>query len=457
MPLKLPAVITEMDPKKRQYVYFAFAVGLIIVLYLFVNSLLSDSKPVEGDAPVASATKGKTKALTHPPGQQISDRENWIGGAARELDALKRQTQDASRRQDQYNKELLSRIEHLQNNQTRSTAVAPTEPPQAPTAAREPPPPPAPQAYPPRAGAYPPGAPNSPYRSTQPGSGEAPGVTPPVQVGMIRVTLRPAAESAGSGTPGVVPNSAGSDTRKEIPRVGTHLPVSFFKSTMLSGIDAPTGGTAQRNPLPVLMRIDDLAILPNRFRSDVKECFAVGEATGSMSAERAYIRVIRLSCVSFRGEIIEVDAIGVVHGPDGKVGVRGRLVEKQGAILGKALLAGIASGIGQGFAQQNSFYSVSPLGAVQTIDPSKALQTGLLNGVSKAMDQLAKFYIDSAAAIHPIIEVDAGTAVDIVITQKISFGSPLPASGPDGGAVPSRVLDRSALARQINSVSDQEE
>ena len=456
MALKLPAVITEMDPKKRQYVYLAFAVGLIALLYLFVNSLLSDSKP-QGDVPVASASKGNTKTLTHPPGQQITDRENWIGGAARELDALKRQTQDTNRRQDQYNKDLLARLEHLQTNLTRSAAQPPADLPQAPAATpREPPPLSAPQTYPPRPGAYPPGAPNGPYRPAQPGASESLGVTPPVQVGMIRVTLRPATESAGSAA-GAGANAAANDTRKEIPRVGTHLPVSFVKSTMLSGIDAPTGGTAQRNPLPVLLRIDDLAILPNRFRSDVKECFAVGEATGSMSAERAYIRVIRLSCVSFRGEIIEVDAIGVVHGPDGKVGVRGRLVEKQGAILGKALLAGIASGIGQGFAQQNSFYSVSPLGAVQTIDPNKALQTGLLNGVSKAMDQLAKFYIDSAAAIHPIIEVDAGTAVDIVITQKISFGSSLPASGPDGGAVPSRVLDRSALARQINSVNDQEE
>ena len=39
----------------------------------------------------------------------------------------------------------------------------------------------------------------------------------------------------------------------------------------------------------------------------------------------------------------------VLAGEDGKAGMRGRLVSKQGQLLANALLAGVASGIGQAF------------------------------------------------------------------------------------------------------------
>jgi conjugal transfer pilus assembly protein TraB len=41
---------------------------------------------------------------------------------------------------------------------------------------------------------------------------------------------------------------------------------SFFRAALLGGLDAPTGGQAQSNPHPVLMRVQDNAFLPNRYR-----------------------------------------------------------------------------------------------------------------------------------------------------------------------------------------------
>jgi conjugal transfer pilus assembly protein TraB len=275
---------------------------------------------------------------------------------------------------------------------------------------------------------------------------------------MLRVSLREDGESEGAKAgPRTVGATNAQDARKEVPRLGTTLPVSFVKATMLSGVDAPTGATAQKHPLPVLLRLDDLAVLPNEFRSDIKGCFAVGEATGSLSAERAYIRVIRLSCTTLRGEIVEVDVVGAVHGGDGKVGIRGRLIQKQGALLGKALLAGLAGGIAQGFAAQNVTYSVNPLGATYALDPSEILRTGAYNGVAQAMNELARFYTASAKEIYPIIEIDAGSPVDIVFTQKVNFVAALPASSSADGALPTRGVDRSSLARQLNALSQQED
>ena len=456
MALKLPRVLAEMDPKKRQYVYFGLAIAAALVIYLGINQMLVGSKPVDSDGPVATATKANTKILTHRPGQQISDRENWIGGAARDLETLKKDAVEKDRKQEAFNREILSRLEQFDKNKNR--LAVPTEPPPAPVAPPSPPAQPLlpPQAYPPRPGTYPPGAPNGPIRSAA--GPDSQGGTAPVSVGMVRVTLR----QEGDAEPGKAGQRTASatgaqDARKEIPRVGTTLPVSFVRATMLSGVDAPTGATAQKHPLPVLMRIDDLAVLPNGFRSDIKECFALGEAVGSLSAERAYIRAIRLSCISVRGEIIEVDFSGAVHGSDGKVGVRGRLITKQGALLGKALLAGLAGGIAQGFAAQNVTYSVSPLGSVATLDPTQILTSGAYNGVAQAMNELARFYTASAREIYPIIEVDAGASVDIVVTQKVNFAAALPASSGADSALPTRGVDRSALARQVNVITEQEE
>ncbi len=38
-------------------------------------------------------------------------------------------------------------------------------------------------------------------------------------------------------------------------------------------------------------------------------------------------------------------------------------------------------------------------------------------GASKALDRIAQFYIDMAEGIFPVIEVDAGRQVDIIVTK----------------------------------------
>ncbi len=40
-----------------------------------------------------------------------------------------------------------------------------------------------------------------------------------------------------------------------------------------------------------------------------------------------------------------------------------------------------------------------------------------MKGASKALDRIAQFYIDMAEGIFPVIEVDAGRQVDIIVTK----------------------------------------
>lgn len=203
----------------------------------------------------------------------------------------------------------------------------------------------------------------------------------------------------------------------------TYIPSgSFMRVVLLGGLDAPTGGQAQNNPWPVLLRVQDNAFLPNRYRAKVKECFLLGSGYGDISSERAYLRLESLSCVLNNGEVVDTAAKGYVVGEDGKAGMRGRLVSKQGQVLANALLAGVASGIGQAFQQSATTYSTNPLGSIGTVESDKALQAGAGAGVGKALDRLSQYYINLAEKMFPIIEVDAGRVVDVVLTKGITLG-----------------------------------
>ncbi|MEW6682678.1 MAG: TraB/VirB10 family protein [Nitrospirota bacterium] len=192
---------------------------------------------------------------------------------------------------------------------------------------------------------------------------------------------------------------------------------SFVQGILLSGLDAPAGVTASKEPHPVLIKLSDLAVLPNRARLDIKDCFIVGEGYGDLSSERAYVRTTTLSCVKANGQSLDTALKGFVAGEDGKVGLRGRVVSKQGQFLAKALVAGFAEGLSDVFRLSATTVSVSPLGSTQSLDPERALEAGALSGTGRALDRLAQHYINMAERLFPVIEIDAGRKAEVVVLQ----------------------------------------
>ncbi len=126
---------------------------------------------------------------------------------------------------------------------------------------------------------------------------------------------------------------------------------------------------------------------------------------------------------------LEVKIKGSIFDETGKVGVKGRLVTKQGQVLANALLAGVISGIGYGFQNQYTTFSTSPFGQVATTDPTHAFEAGMSAGVGRAMDRLAQYYISLAEKTFPVIEVDAGRSVDVVLTEGVAIDAPLASAG----------------------------
>ncbi|MEK9497187.1 TraB/VirB10 family protein [Photorhabdus sp. P32] len=195
---------------------------------------------------------------------------------------------------------------------------------------------------------------------------------------------------------------------------------SILTGVLINGMDAPTSQGARRDPFPSTMRIQAEAILPNRFRADVRECFLIVSGYGDLSSERAYLRGETFSCVREDGGVIEARLDSYAVGEDGKAGVRGRVVSKQGQIIAKSLMAGFLGGVSEAF-------DVNPVPVINTHPGSGAkyqsvfsgqmMQGAAVKGASKALDRIAQFYIDMAEGIFPVIEVDAGRKVDIIVTK----------------------------------------
>ncbi|RLI48861.1 MAG: hypothetical protein DRP09_21110 [Candidatus Thorarchaeota archaeon] len=188
---------------------------------------------------------------------------------------------------------------------------------------------------------------------------------------------------------------------------------------LLTGLDAPTGGKAQSNPHPVEVLITDYTILPNEFKSDLKGCFVLGEGYGDLSSERAYIRLTLLSCVKEDGEIIQKEIDAYLSGEDGKAGLKGRVVSKQGALLARTLVAGFLEGAAQAMQQQGMIISISPLGQTQTISPSEVGKVAAYSGAGKAAEKLADFYMKLVNETFPVVEINAGRKVDVVFLKEV--------------------------------------
>lgn len=199
---------------------------------------------------------------------------------------------------------------------------------------------------------------------------------------------------------------------------------SIVTGVIVAGMDAPTGQTARRDPFPALLRIKHDAILPNRFKQDVRECFVTASGYGDLSSERAYLRSEMISCVREDGGVIEKQLKAFATGEDGKAGVRGRLVSRQGQLIGRSMMAGFMQGVA-------GMFNVNPVPTVNTTDSdtqqyqrvltSDALQGAAVKGTGQALERIAQFYIDMASDMYPVIEVDAGRRVDFIVQKGVSL------------------------------------
>ena len=398
---------------KRKQVIMAVGIAATLIGLLVFGLWVSD--PNKDQPSVLERQREKAREVTKDfrTKNVVSDKENWMAKSEEQLAEQRQQIRDMSSSMRTIQQRLAALGLDIGTRAPSSSGEPGARPPEP--VADGPAPldlltPPAPGTVTPPIPAAPAPPLPAPFQSRD--AGPVSPLSPPGQAGAIQVVdIQP---KTGSGD-------------KEKPKnVTDYLPAGSFASVrLLSGVDAPTGGEGVSNPIPVLLRVMTDGTLPNFFSSNVSSCHIVAAAHGSISSERAHILLTKLSCVLLNGDIIETDLNGYVAGEDGKAGLRGRLVSKQGTLIARSLLSGLASGFGRTLQQQSQQLATSPLGAVTTVNPNQVLQAGAGAGISNALEKVADYYLQRANELYPIIEVAANRAGEAILIDGTPLTQPI--------------------------------
>lgn len=189
---------------------------------------------------------------------------------------------------------------------------------------------------------------------------------------------------------------------------------SFSDAIMIEGADANASVTGQQNTTPVTFRLLGNVQMPNSKEYDMSGCFVSGEIWGDISSERGEVRTSAISCKLKNGKNIDMPFKGHVS-YQGKGGIRGKPVMRNGKIIGYAGAAGFLSGIGSGI--QSAATPAVGLGATASVSGMDVLKQGFGGGAEKAADNLSQYWIKLAEQYHPVIDIGAGNLVTVVFQE----------------------------------------
>ena len=206
-------------------------------------------------------------------------------------------------------------------------------------------------------------------------------------------------------------------------------PNSYAPATVIVGVDASTGVTSQSDPLPVVLRITGPArsVLQGDklLTTDLTGCLVNGAARGDLSAEKVYVKLVRMTCAQPGGRFAVSEVKGFIAFA-GKSGVRGNVVSREGSLVSQALLAGIVGGFGRGFSANANGIFAQPVGSDgkrDALSPTDILAGGLGQGAGEAADTVSKYLIERAEQYQPVVEMPTGIAVEIVFLDGVHVRS----------------------------------
>ena len=201
--------------------------------------------------------------------------------------------------------------------------------------------------------------------------------------------------------------------------LGAYVPAgSYAEAVVLAGADASVGVASQSDPRPVLLRLTG----PARTAAgdgvatevDLAGCTVTGAAYGDLSSEKVYVRLQTLTCTGeAAGTAIETQVSGFVAGA-GKAGVRGPVVSREGALVEKAFLAGLVSGLGQGV---NGAFQPQAVAARVEVGLGDIGRAGLGAGAGAAGQKVSDYLIRRAEQYQPVVQLQAGTRVTVVFLE----------------------------------------
>lgn len=397
--VNVKAMIAGMPKDVRKRWMVVLAIGTVAMSG--IAGLMSSG----GSSTPMRAKPADTAAIDTTP-KGLSSQKDWKAQTGAELQSLKQALSESNAAQ----KELLARMEAMRQDMSQIKANGGASGPAIPASRPDfslPPPPEPPKLTPPSAAV----PQQAPVHVTAPA---------PVDAAPAKRSAARSFIPAGSEVDAKVEDKARVQ-EEMVPndRMGYLPAASFASSTLISGVEAFTGGTAQTTPQPVVLRIDENAILPNAVRYQLKGCHVLASVWGDMSSERVFGRLATLTCVDSNNKLVLSEEVeGTLVDSDGKNGIRGSLQDRQGAKLARSLLAGFAQGMSSAFGAAQATVSTGVLGTTTTLAGADAVAAASYKGAGSAAQSLAQYYLKQAEATMPVIAVDAGRKISVLFTKS---------------------------------------
>jgi len=216
--------------------------------------------------------------------------------------------------------------------------------------------------------------------------------------------------------------------QKKVKKFGEYIPAgSYVEAKLISGADAGVGVSAEANPRQVEMRVTGEVISAGYGKNYLRSpkligCLVQGTVSGEISSEKAYIRLVVMTCATNNNTVIEIPVKGYVT-TLGKVGIRGEVVSREGDLVLKSFLSGAIGGFGSGISEYSKPSAVisggnlfSAKGSIKDIATSSFGQ-----GMGTSSDKLSDYFIKRAEQYQPVISIDGGIDVNVVFQEGFSL------------------------------------
>lgn len=206
---------------------------------------------------------------------------------------------------------------------------------------------------------------------------------------------------------------------------------TFARGVLMTGVVAGTGTNSVDAPEPIMIRLSHHGIFSKQnYLKNIKEAILIGSCVGEIRSERAKCRLKTLSLKDNKGKIIEKEVQGWIVGEDGRVGVRGLVVDKSSEVIRMAVISGLLGGMSK-FMESQATKQTTPMTMLpisennkqntNTISATNSIKGGIYSGASNAFDKLADFAIKRADQLSPVIVISSGREVDVLFSEGVSL------------------------------------
>lgn len=230
-------------------------------------------------------------------------------------------------------------------------------------------------------------------------------------------------ESMGEGTPlDFSTFDAPQEANNTIVLPKMTIMAGFQKATLVTGADVPTLQKGNDLTRTVWLSTTGDMLIANGHTENIQECIIQAAATGNFASASADIRLTRISCSALDDDGKYYKLVGAVkgwvYGENGKQGLKGRLVTKEGELIEKAipltLLESAIQALKNSTQKSSTVYALpGSTGTSAMTNIQDSLTDGATKTASTTLDKFSDYYLMILEQLNPIIELKAGREVSI--------------------------------------------